>query len=344
MIPMPRLFGAAVLQAESRVRAADFVVEEIPSFEASGDGEHLLLTIRKRNRTTAEVVTALQRWADVGHAAIGYAGLKDRHGITTQRFTVQLPGREAPAFDLLRDEQLEILDHARHRRKLPKGASFGNAFALRLRNVEGDRAAIEQRLAQIREQGIANAFGEQRFGRGDNIAMALSMFAGNKIPRGMRSILLSSARAAIFNAQLARRIAMHRVFSITDGDVLMLAGSRSIFGPVTGDAELTQRLQDHDVTLTAPLWGRGELRTDGEIREMELAVVEEDAQLRTLAKGLRRAGLEQERRAVTVMPSALRWNWPDEHTLELQFCLPPGSYATALLHELGEMTDRSTQR
>ena len=35
----------------------------------------------------------------------------------------------------------------------------------------------------------------------------------------------------------------------------------------------------------------------------------------------------------------LQWEWLDDATLRLAFSLPPGSYATALLQELGQVTD-----
>ena len=43
-----RAHGAPVLSARIRTTAEDFFVEELPGFEASGAGEHLLLTVEKR--------------------------------------------------------------------------------------------------------------------------------------------------------------------------------------------------------------------------------------------------------------------------------------------------------
>ena len=56
-------FGAPVLSARMRVHPEDFRVEELDGFEASGEGEHLLLTIEKRGMNTGFVAGLLPRWA-----------------------------------------------------------------------------------------------------------------------------------------------------------------------------------------------------------------------------------------------------------------------------------------
>lgn len=334
---LPRAHGAAVLRARFRVRPEDFFVEEIAGFEASGHGEHLLLTIEKRGLTTAEAIRRIARWADVPERAIGHAGLKDRHAVTRQRISVHLPGREAPDTAALESGSLRVLEAVRHQRKLPRGALAGNRFVLILREVQGERAAIEQRLAAIAARGVPNYFGEQRFGReGDNVAQARAMFAGRRVGRELRSLLLSAARAELFNRVLAVRVERDCWDRALDGEVWMLDGRRSVFGPEPFDAALAQRLAAFDIHPTGPLWGRGALRTRGEAARLEQEALEGDDAL-ALRTGLEAAGLEQERRALRVRPDALRWDWHDAATVRLDFALPPGAYATAVLAELGEM-------
>ena len=110
---LPRAHGAPVLEARIRVAAEDFDVTELDGFEASGAGEHLLLTVEKRGMNTAYVARLLAEWAGVDERAIGHAGLKDRHAVTRQRFSVQLPGREAPDMAALErdDAATGQLDH-----------------------------------------------------------------------------------------------------------------------------------------------------------------------------------------------------------------------------------------
>ena len=334
-----RAHGASVLTARIRVSAEDFFVEELPAFEASGAGEHLLLTIEKRGMNTAFAAKRIAAWAGVDESAIGQAGMKDRHAVTRQRFTVWLPKKVAPDFDALQSDDLRVLDHAWHARKLPRGALAGNRFVLVLREVEGQRDAIDARLQAIATQGVPNYFGEQRFGRGgNNVQQAVAMFAGRRVKREERSMLLSAARSELFNRVLAARVEAGTWNSALDGEVWMLDGSRSVFGPEALTDELQARLDAFDIHPTGPLWGEGELRSGDVAREVELAAMQGDSATR-LRNGLERAGLKQERRALRLQPSELRWQWLDDAALELRFALPPGCYATTVLRELGDITD-----
>jgi len=340
---LARAHGPAVLAAAIRTAPEDFRVEELDAFAPSGQGEHLLLTIEKRGMNTAFAAQRIARWAGVPEVAVGYAGLKDRHAVTRQRFSVQLPGREAPGVAALETPDLRVLAAERHARKLPRGALAGNRFELLLRDVEGDRPAIEARLQAIANRGVPNYFGEQRFGReGDNVAMALAMFAGRRVRREQRSLLLSAARSELFNRVLAARVRAGCWDAPLEGEVWMLEGSRSVFGPEPWNDDLAHRLAAFDIHPTAPLWGRGALRTEGAARvleETELA----DPPGPALRAGLEAAGLRQERRATRLRPTDMRSEWPAADVLQLTFALPPGAYATTVLAELGSITDRSSE-
>lgn len=337
--PLPSAFGAPVLHARIRTAPEDFFVEEIAGFEPAGEGEHLLLTIEKRGLNTAAVAKRLAEWAGVPEMAIGYAGMKDRHAVTRQRFSVHLPKRIAPDPAALQAEDLTVTHSTWHNRKLPRGALAGNRFALILRDVAGERALIEERLRQIAARGLPNWFGEQRFGRGgDNVESALSMFAGRRVRHDQRSILLSAARSELFNRVLAARVRDASWDAGLEGEVWTLAGSRSVFGPEAWSQALAERLARFDIHPSGPLWGAGELRSTARCAEVERSAVDDDDAL-ALRKGLEGAGLKQERRALRLLAEGLTWTWRQQTTLSLAFSLPPGCYATALLQELGEISD-----
>ena len=336
---LPGAFGVPVLRARMRASEEDFFVEEIAGFSPHGEGEHLLLTVQKRGMTTAAVAKHLARWAGVADMAIGYAGMKDRHAVTRQRFSVHLPKRVAPDIALLETGQLTVLESAWHNRKLPRGALAGNRFVLVLREVDGEREAIDARLAQIAARGLPNWFGEQRFGRaGDNVASALSMFAGRRVQRDQRSMLLSAARSELFNRVLAARVRDASWDQAMDGEVWILSGSRSVFGPEPFSEVLGDRLASFDIHPSGPLWGAGELRSTDACRELEQTALSADDAM-TMRSGLEEAGMKQERRALRLVPTGLAWEWIPEDALSLSFSLPPGSYATALLQELGDIAD-----
>lgn len=330
-----RAFGPPVLTGVMRSEAEDFQVEELPAFEPSGEGEHLLLEIEKRGINTAFLARHLARWAGVPEHAVGYAGLKDRHALTRQRFSVHLPKRVAPNLDGLALDGVRVLSSTWHARKLPRGALAGNRFVLTLREVAGDAAALRARVEAILATGLPNFFGEQRFGHGGaNLDAARAMFAGRRVRRDQRSILLSAARSAIFNAVLGRRVADGDWAAGRDGDVWMLDGSRSVFGPEPLDASLRARLTALDIHPTGPLWGQGELRSTGAVRALEEALA---TGFDPLPTGLEAAGLKQERRALRIRVPAIGVEWLPDRRLRLAFELPPGAYATGLLHELGEV-------
>lgn len=344
---LPRASGDAVLAATIRTVPEDFQVEEIDAFDPSGVGEHLLLTIEKRAMTTQHAAQRLAAWAGVDVGAVGYAGMKDRHALTRQRFSVHLPKRTSPPLAALaaagREEggeaSLRVLDEAWHSRKLPRGAHAGNRFRLVLRETQGEAPGIEQRLRTIVEQGVPNYFGGQRFGRGGgNVDKALAMFAGRRVRREERTHLLSAARSWLFNRVLAQRVGDGSWNRGLDGEVWMLDGTRSVFGPEPWSEALASRLAAFDIHPSAPLWGSGELRSRGEARELEEAVLA-DAGCAALRRGIERAGMRQERRATRLRAGALSWHREDAETWVLSFALPPSGYATALLAELGPVRD-----
>ncbi len=335
--PCASPFGPTVLSARIRTTPEDFFVEELDVFEPDGVGEHLLLTIEKRGMNTAFAAQRIAAWAGVTDVAIGYAGMKDRHAVARQRFSVHLPGREAPDIATLVSDDLRVLASNRHARKLQRGALRGNRFALNLRDVVGEADAIERRLAELAEHGFPNYFGEQRFGHGGgNLEAAQRMFAGQRVRRDKRSLLLSAARSELFNMVLAARVADGSWRRGLPGEMWMLAGTRSVFGPEPDPAALAARVAAHDVHPSGPLWGRGTLRTADACRALEEAVLAPHATIRI---GLEEAGLKQERRALRTIAAGLHWEWPQPGVLRLEFELPPGSYATSLLRSLGEVAD-----
>jgi tRNA pseudouridine13 synthase len=162
------------------------------------------------------------------------------------------------------------------------------------------------------------------------------------VRREQRSLLLSAARSELFNRVLAERVRRGCWDTPLEGEVWMLDGSRSVFGPEPWSDTLASRLEAFDIHPTAPLWGAGALRTEAAARALEEAVVAEPPGP-ALCAGLEAAGLRQERRATRLRPSELVWNWPDARQLRLAFVLPPGTYATTVLAELGDVCDRSSE-
>jgi tRNA pseudouridine13 synthase len=329
---LPYAWGEPPLRGRLRVEFADFMVNEQLGFSATGSGEHWLLHIEKRGANTQWAVQRLANFAGVAPRDVGYAGLKDRYALTRQY--VSVPVRKAAPVDWRQfaDPELRVLSAERHSRKLQRGALRGNEFVLTLRDLRGERALAEVVLAQIAAHGVPNYFGEQRFGRGGrNVEKARALFAGARFAHHERSLLLSAARSEIFNAVLAARVQRGDWNQAQPGDVFQLNGRSAIFGPEPITELLRTRLQSGEIHATGPLWGQGELRSGDDVQILELAIAERYAEL---TAGLVKVGMDQDRRALRVLPQALAWVWLDEATLQLRFALPAGAYATVVLREL----------
>lgn len=332
----PRALGGAVLSARIREQPEDFRVDEVLGFAPGGGGEHLFVYIEKRQANTAWIAKQLAKWAGIAPMGVGYAGLKDRHAVTRQWFSLHLPKRIAPATPF-EDAEAVLIEQIWHNRKLPRGALKGNRFHLRLRGVDGAGEAIEQRLAEIAARGVPNYFGAQRFGRdGRNLQAAEALFAGRRFDREERSILLSSARSAIFNTVLGVRVQRGDWDQLAEGEVCMLDGSHSVFGPEPITPELTERAQRMDIHPTGPLWGTGALRCAGELAALETDCA---ARFEALRAGLESIDLKQERRALRLPVRELKWQFEDAQTLQIEFFLPAGAFATSVLEALGEISD-----
>ncbi len=324
-----------------RIRASDedFRVVEQLGYTPSGEGEHLWLEIEKRDWNTLDVARFLAERAGVPSSHVGFAGLKDRHALTRQPFTIHLAGRVDPAWREWHAPGIRIVSGLRHRRKIQRGRLAGNRFELVIRDFDGDREQLAERLAQIERGGVPNRFGEQRFG-GNNIARAHRMFRGElqRAPsRAKRGFYLSAARSLIFNRILDERIRRGDWNRLIDGDVLNLDGSRSRFA-ASDDPALPARVGALDLHPTGPLFGRGALETSAEAAALEQAVIEQE---RELADGLVRFGTAMDRRPLRMRVGPIESCWGPDGSLELAFALPAGSFATTVLGEILEYQDAS---
>ncbi len=320
-----------------RVTPEDFQVDEDLGFEPDGAGEHVFLKIRKRNANTDWVARQIARVAGVRPGDVSYAGMKDRNAVTTQWFSVQLPGRDMPDWTPLLSDNLQLQSALRNSRKLRRGALRGNRFALVVRELSAASVELEQRLQQIVAQGVPNYFGEQRFGQdAGNLDKAEAMFKGTlKVrDRHVRGLYLSAARSQLFNQVLSQRVAAGTWNRALPGEALMLEGTHSVFVADTIDATIEQRLAAFDIHPTGPLWGRGTSLARDQALAIEQAALAGDEIFRS---GLEQAGLAQERRTLRLPVAELQWQFPSRDSVQLSFRLPAGAYATSVLRELIKM-------
>lgn len=318
----PNAYPASGASATLKSLNEDFIVTELPLQLPSGEGEHIWLDIEKNGANTAFVAQRLAEAAGVEERDVGYAGLKDRYAITRQWFSIHLPKGETPDLTLLQHPEFKVLRQARHLKKLRPGDLQGNRFRILLRDVTGDRGAIEANLAAVASQGVPNYFGAQRFGHdGGNVEQGRAMLAREIRVRNpkKKGLYLSAVRSFVFNEVLALRIQQGLWGKSLHGDAMDEAGRP-----------------------TGPLWGRGRVITTDQAQALETGVAERHA---ALCDGMEHAGLDQERRALVASPLDMAWEWPQADQLRLTFALPAGNYATSVLNEILRITepDRQTE-
>lgn len=317
----PNAYPASGATATLKSLNEDFNVTELPLQLPSGAGEHIWLDIEKNGANTAFVAQQLAEAAGVQDKDVGYAGLKDRYAITRQWFSIYLPKGDTPDLTQLQHPEFKVLSQSRHVKKLRPGDLQGNRFRIVLRDVTGDRAAIEANLQSVASRGVPNYFGAQRFGHdGGNVEQGRLMLAREIRVRNpkKKGIYLSAVRSFVFNEVLAARIQQGLWGQTLPGDVMDEAG-----------------------LPTGPLWGRGRVSTTDDAQVLENGIAERHA---ALCDGMEHAGLDQERRALVARPLDMAWEWPQADQLVLSFTLPPGNYATSVLNEILRTSEPERQQ
>ena len=333
---LAHLYGTPSSTGFLRSQMSDFKVFENLPFEPCGEGEHLFIHVRKTGQNTAFVAKLLAKYFGVKENLVSYAGLKDRFAVTEQWFGVHVPGKKVYDLSDVNIEGIEILTSKRHNKKLKIGSLTGNTFELILKKVT-NVDELARRWHAIIEHGVPNYFGEQRFGiNGGNIEKALELFSGSKVKdKKKRGMYLSAARSYIFNQIIHERIACNQFDQLMAGDVLMLAGTQSVFLAESIDEALVKRYQEQDIDITAPMWGTGELMTTNESAIFEAKIANNYPEY---CEGLPKFGLKQERRRIRLCIEQPELLVKDD-TVTVRFTLPAGSYATTVMRELLEYTD-----
>jgi tRNA pseudouridine13 synthase len=315
-----------------KVEPDDFEVEEVPAYEPAGAGEHLFLWIEKTDLGAEFFARQIARRLGIANGEVGTAGLKDRRAITRQ--WVSVPASCEPALSQLEGDGIKLLRVSRHTNKLKPGHLHGNRFNILIRNAE---PAIDPEpiLQAIRENGLPNFYGPQRFGRdGETAALGMSLLKGEttKVRNPfLRKLALSAAQSLLFNDYLARRMNDGLLRTVLPGDVMMKWPAGGIF--FVDDVPAEQARFDRRETVTAgPMFGRKMFPAKGIAADREAAVLEANGLSIASFNGFGKL-LMGTRRHNLVYVEGLSAT-PEANGLRLAFTLPAGSYATVLLREV----------
>lgn len=308
----------------------DFRVDEIPLYAPSGEGEHLYLHIQKECLNSEDVARAIAKAAGVSGRDVGYAGMKDRHAVTTQWFSVV--SKDDPTTWTL-PEGATLLAHARHGNKLRTGHLEANTFHIRLIDVD-DGDALMERAQILQREGVLNGFDAQRFGRGGrNLSKAIHWAEGHmrRTQPFERKLFASVIQSEVFNRVLKARADADQLH-VLSGDVMRLDGSRSVF-PADDVPATQQRLIEGDVHLTGPMFGPKAPKPLHEAAAIEDACL---AALQLSDDAIQRLGSNGAgtRRDLVVYLPDLTVTREDAHTYVCRFTLKSGSYATNVIRHL----------
>ncbi len=193
----------------------DFIVDEVPLYEFSGSGEHLIIRVRKKNLTTWEMIEIFSNYLGVKKREIGYAGLKDKNALTTQY--ISIPKKYEKGIKSLSNKNIKILFTTYHNNKIRVGHLKGNDFKLRFKKVLNiNKEKLNSALEWIRKNGIPNYFGTQRFGiDGNNYKDGKKILCGKMKIRDKKSkeFLISAYQSYLFNKWLSKRVELSKLLN-----------------------------------------------------------------------------------------------------------------------------------
>ena len=313
-----------------KTRPEDFQVDEIPAYEACGEGEHLFVRIEKTNLTTVEAASLLAKAAKLPESSPSWAGLKDKLALCSQ--TLCLPAQAEDALAQFSHPALRILSMKRHRNKLRTGHLLANRFRIVLRKLSNVQAAILC-FEQLLKTGFPNFFGQQRFGQ-DNLRRGFALLKKERFIRWnafQKKMYLSTVQSALFNHLLNQRLQEGTFFTVLEGDVLKKYETGGEF--VCRNAHEDQvRFEQFELSTTGPIYGPKMTFPEGETADKEALALAafnlspgDFKRTDYLSRGTRRP-----LRALLKEASFEA----EENQLTLSFTLAPGCYATSVIHEL----------
>jgi len=337
--------------------ANDFVVSELPLYEFTGDGEHLVLHVRKKDMTTWQMIQALSEACGAKTRDFGYAGLKDKDGMTTQYISIHKSFESK--LENFTHEKIKIISKTYHKNKIKIGHLKGNRFFIRVKRVTKiDAQKLQNALKTLANEGMPNFFGYQRFGReGDNYRVGREILERKRRERKrkMKNFFISAYQSYLFNTWLSNRLKIgHILEGFDDKDAAKALGfslelvkelkkQKNFLKLFKGDiahhypagkpfvceelGDEVERFRKKEITLTGWLPGHRSMRCEDFAKELEEEVYDEAEPFLDQMNGTRRF-------AWIFLDGVESQYKEEENWFEMHFTLPKGSYATVVLEEL----------
>ncbi len=333
-----------------------FIVKEQLKYKLLKRGFYKLYRIKKVEKSTIELIEYLSEVLKIDKKEFGYAGLKDKHATTYQYITLPKEIALSSRFQNSSEVEIEELGFVKERLKI--GALLGNEFIITLNNIdENNFYLLQNALKRLSQYGFANFFGQQRFGRLDEVEKSakLIILKGKKAKTQEARIILAAYQAKFFNEWLNKRLMLSRELSKNKSSLKLskklietIASSPTLFKLLPGDlgfsykngrkefavvndiATFSQSFAAKRFYPTGVLYGSDVRLANSIAGDIEREFIDRDFH-----------ALRGARRAAWVWPKNLEASYDKQkQNATLNFALPAGSYATTLLEELknGELS------
>lgn len=318
-----------------------FVVEEIPIYEPCGKGDHLYINLTKKNLTSKEIQKKLTQLFNLSEVCIGFAGMKDKHAVTTQTYSIKFgiiddKFTKEVVKTIEKNIPIKVNWAKLHNNKIKAGHLLGNKFKIIISEIKipiDEALEISREIVnKIKKTGIPNFYGPQRFGfDGDNWKRGLSIIKGELKTRDLWSkrFLISSYQSYLCNVYLAKRVESGNFEKILKGDIAKKYDTGGLF--VVKDKEAEQKRYDnHEISFTGPIYGPEMWEAEDESGKFEKEILKDSG---VTIEDIKKAGSNGTRRLGRLLVDDIKIKKVREG-LQLEFFLPKGAFATNVLREI----------
>jgi tRNA pseudouridine13 synthase len=187
--------------------------------------------MQKKNMEIIQAINFIARALMRSSKSIGYAGNKDKRGITTQLISIYntLPEEVISASrKLFWDKRILVENFFFTENSLKLGQLRGNQFCVALRFVQGNQSSVKNRIDSIRKNGFLNYYGMQRFGCSCIPTHAIGlMVIRNNWEEAVLNILNTNAVREILNLKDFKELKIENIFDNLDSLLKKISKGRA---------------------------------------------------------------------------------------------------------------------
>jgi len=291
----------------------DFFVKEIINLKTKDEGEYTYFILKKKNYTTLRALQHIAEQLGVQLKRFGFAGTKDKKAVTEQ--AVSAKNIDSGRLEKIKLKDIEIEVIGKGEEPISLGDLEGNYFRIVVRECEKEPKKLSK---------FKNYFGEQRFSR--NNAEIGKAIAKKDFEKAVKLVVENEGdNESIINEYLQKKpndyVGALRKIPIKILRMYVHAYQSLIWN------RMAEKSKEEEI----PIIGFGTNLGEKEKKIME----EEGIKARDfIIKEIPELSSEGDSRKTFAEVKNLKIKKIGEKTLELEFELPKGSYATELVKQM----------